>query len=479
MSIFPVILSGGSGTRLWPLSREQFPKQFIALVDGTSGSLLGETLKRLDGEAGYEPPTLLCNNGHRFLVADELDRAGIAARAILLEPVARNTAPAITLAALSALKSDPDAILVVMPSDHAIPDVQAFRAAVRNACAVAARRKLVLFGIPPVRPHTGYGYIRRGAPLTGGADAACSVDAFVEKPDAPTAAAYLEDGRYFWNSGIFVLHAQTFADEVRRLHREMLQACEDALDKAKEDLCFLRVDAEAFARCPSISVDYAVMERTDKTAMLPLDAGWSDVGSWSALRDLGAPDPNGNVKSGPTLLADTKNCFVHAETSLVATLGVENLIVVDTPDALLVAAGDRAEEVGRLAQCIKAAGRNEHAQHRRHHRPWGAFDILNEGPGFKVKLISVKPGGRLSLQMHHHRSEHWVVVSGRAKVTHGARIEFLEENQSSYISAGEWHRLENPGGDLLKIIEVQIGAYLGEDDIERAGDDYNRTPSET
>jgi len=483
MTIFPVILSGGSGTRLWPLSREKYPKQFIRnlcpIPDDNGKSLLGDTLTRLHGEPGYQPPTLLCNNDHRFLVTDELARAGIEARAILLEPVARNTAPAITLAALSAVQSDPDAVLVVMPCDHVIADKKGFRDGVRKASAIAAQNKLVLFGIKPQSPHTGYGYIRRGDALTATQQPAYRVDGFFEKPDAEVAATYLADGRYFWNSGIFVLHGQTFLEEVKRLRPEIYDACQPALMNGAEDLDFLRVDAESFARNPAISVDYAIMEKTDRAAMVPLDVGWNDVGSWPALRQLGSPDADGNVtngeESGSALMVDSRNTYVHTDGTLVATLGVEDLVIVNTDDALLVAASDRAQDVGKLAQQIKESGRLEYSDHKRHHRPWGTFDILNQGPGFKVKRISVNPGSRLSLQMHRRRSEHWVVVSGTAKVSRGDVTELIEENQSTYISVREWHRLENPGDEVLEIIEVQIGAYLEEDDIERAGDDYNRS----
>lgn len=477
MTVFPLILSGGSGTRLWPLSRARYPKQFIPLT-GDDGSLLGQTLQRLPRGEGIAPPTLICNQDHRFLVADELDRAGAAAREILLEPVARNTAPAITLGALSATREDPHAILAVMPSDHRIGSASRFRDLVGRAAAEAEHGRFVLFGVRPTQPHTGYGYIRchdaPGTPDTVG----LAVDRFVEKPDRETAERYLASGTYFWNSGIFILHAATFLDEVARLRPDLFEACRTAFDKARPDLCFLRPDAAAFEGCPSVSVDYAVMEHTDKAVMMPLDTEWSDVGSWSALWALGAADSNGNVVQGRAVAQDTKDTFIHADNTLVATLGVSNLVVVDTPDALLVADRDRAQEVGAIVAAIEAGGGTEHAEHRRHHRPWGTFDVLNEGPGFKVKLISVKPGGRLSLQRHRHRSEHWVVVAGTARVTRGDDVLSVLPNQSVYISAKEWHRLKNPGQQDLKIIEVQIGAYLEEDDIERKGDVYNRDASE-
>ncbi len=474
MTVFPLILSGGSGTRLWPLSRARYPKQFIPLTGDDSSSLLGQTLQRLPHGSGVAAPTVICNQDHRFLVADELDRAGRAARQILLEPVARNTAPAITLGALSAIQEDPDAILAVMPSDHRIGSTSRFRNLVALAAETAAGGRFVLFGVPPTHPHTGYGYIRcHDAPGTTDA-AAFAVDRFVEKPDSETAERYLASGNYFWNSGIFILHAATFLDEVARLQPNLFEACRAAFDTAQPDLCFLRPDAAAFERCPPVSVDYAVMEHTDKAVMMPLDTEWSDVGSWSALWSLGRADADGNVVQGRAIARDTSDTFILAENTLVATLGVSNLVVVDTPDALLVADRDRAQDVGAIVAAIDAGGGTEHAEHRRHHRPWGTFDVLNEGPGFKVKLISVKPGGRLSLQRHRHRSEHWVVVAGTARVTRGDDVLSVRPNQSIYISAEEWHRLENPGQQALKIIEVQIGAYLEEDDIERKGDAYNR-----
>ncbi|MEM1045380.1 MAG: mannose-1-phosphate guanylyltransferase/mannose-6-phosphate isomerase [Pseudomonadota bacterium] len=478
MTVFPLILSGGSGTRLWPLSRARYPKQFIPLTGDDGSSLLGRTLQRLPRGKGVAAPTLICNQDHRFLVADELERAGLAAREILLEPVARNTAPAITLGALSAIREDPDAVLAVMPSDHRIGSASRFQDLVARAAEEAAARRFVLFGVPPTQPHTGYGYIRCHRDANAPDAALLAVDRFVEKPDRETAERYLASGDYFWNSGIFILHAATFLDEIARLQPVLSEACHAALDGAVPDLCFLRPDAVSFERCPSVSVDYAVMEHTDKAVMMRLDTDWSDVGSWSALWTLGQADADGNVVQGRAIATDTKDTFIHAESTLVATLGISNLVVVDTPDALLVADRDRAQDVGAIVAAIDAGGGTEHAEHRRHHRPWGTFDVLNEGPGFKVKLISVKPGGRLSLQRHRHRSEHWVVVAGTAQVTRGDDVLSVQPNQSIYISAEEWHRLENPGQEDLKIIEVQIGAYLEEDDIERKGDAYNRDASE-
>jgi mannose-1-phosphate guanylyltransferase / mannose-6-phosphate isomerase len=476
--IFPVILSGGSGTRLWPLSRAMYPKQFIRSFNGQSSSFLAATLKRLGSEAGFAQPIVVCNNDHRFLVQEEVERAGVRPSALVLEPVARNTAPAAAVAALIVAQEDPAGILVLMPSDHVIKDEPGFVSAVRRAAEVARTGKLVLFGIAPSGPHTGYGYIRRGAPLAGFAEA-YAVDAFTEKPDPQTAAAYLDAGTYSWNSGIFIFEARTFLDELARLEPSILDAARQALAGAREDLGFLRLGQEAFARAPATSIDYAVMERTSAAAVLPVDIGWSDVGSWSSLWELSARDAEGNAVSGDTLLQATTNSYVHSERTLVATLGVENLIIVDTPDALLVADRARAQEVSGIVARLKEAGRKEHAQHLRSYRPWGYFETLSLGPRFQVKLLHVKPGGKLSMQMHHHRSEHWVVVHGTAKVSIGGEEKLVRENESVYIVATQWHRLENPGKTPLEIIEVQIGSYLGEDDIVRADDVYHRTPDET
>jgi mannose-1-phosphate guanylyltransferase / mannose-6-phosphate isomerase len=474
----PVVLSGGAGTRLWPLSRALYPKQFIQFPQIQSETFLAGALERLAPTQGFAAPVVVCNNDHRFLVKDEAERSGIRPRAIVLEPVARNTAPAVAVAALLAERDDAEAILVVMPSDHVIRDEQRFAAAVRRAGEIAAAGKLVLFGITPDGPHTGYGYIRRGAPLAG-FDGAYAVTEFTEKPDRETAAGYLAAGGYDWNSGIFVLGARAFLGELERFEPAILDAARRALDSAHNDLGFLRLDANAFASAPGISIDYAVMERTSLAAVLPIDVGWSDVGSWSSLWDLSTRDPDGNAVHGDALLEATRDCYVFSEKSLVATLGVSDLVIVETPDALLVADRNRAQDVGKVVAKLKAAGRKEHESQVRHYRPWGFFETLNMGPRFQVKLLHVKPGGKLSMQMHHHRSEHWVVVHGTAKVTVGNEERLVHENQSVYIVATQWHRLENPGKTALELIEVQIGSYLGEDDIVRTDDVYNRSPDET
>jgi len=473
--IHPVILAGGQGTRLWPVSRSSFPKQFAYLLPQDAKSLLGTTLSRLSVTAGFEPPTILCNRDHRFLVNEELELGGIAASSILLEPVGRNTAPAIAVAALSVFRGDPDAIMVVVPADHAIADGTAFVAAVRQAATLAETGRIVLFGIKPTEPNTGYGYICRGELIKGLCFAAFGVDKFSEKPNLEVAKEFLADDRYTWNSGIFVFKAAVFIDELRTLEPDLLVSAEGALDAATTDLGFLCLDRSAFEKAKSVSVDYAVMERTTKAAVLPLDIGWSDVGSWSSLAELLPHDADGNSGSGARILEDTRDTYIHADSSLVATLGVSNLVIVQTGDALLVADRSRAQDVGSIVNRLKATGRQEHAQHAVSHRPWGSFQTLNLGDRFQVKLLRVKPQGKLSMQMHHHRSEHWVVVKGTALVTVGDTEKLLYENESVYISSTEWHRLENPGKVLLEIIEVQIGSYLGEDDIVRRDDIYNRS----
>ncbi len=474
--IVPVILSGGSGTRLWPLSRTMYPKQFIRFFNG-QGTLLGSTLRRID-DAAFAAPIIVCNNDHRFLVREELSRAALEAEAIVLEPVARNTAAAVAVAALAAVRKSPDAVIAVMPSDHVVKDGEAFVDALKRAAAVAATGKLVLFGIVPTGPHTGYGYIRRGASLAGDTGG-FAVDAFFEKPNRATAETYLADGGYFWNSGIFVLHARTFLSELEQLAPEILAAARGALNAASEDLGFLRLDGASFASSPNISIDYAVIEKTKRAAMMPIDVGWSDVGSWSSLWEAAPRDADANAVEGDAILIDTKNCLVHSERSLVATIGLEGLVIVDTPDALLVADQSRAQDVSALVGRLKALNRPEHAQHIRSYRPWGFFEQLGTGARFQVKLLHVKPGGQLSMQMHHHRSEHWVVVRGTAKVTIGESEKLVQENESVYITATHWHRLQNPGKVPLEMIEVQIGSYLGEDDIIRADDVYHRAPDET
>ncbi len=477
-TIIPVILSGGSGTRLWPVSRARYPKQLIRGLVTPGESLLGATLARLPAGRDVSPPLLICNNAHRFLVKEECERVGVTPSAILLEPMGRNTAPAIAIAALHAAAKDPSAVLVVMPSDHVIRDGERFCAEVQRAAEVAQRGNIVLFGIRPTEGHTGYGYIRRGEPLAGDTGA-FAVARFAEKPDRETAETYVASGDYLWNSGIFVFRADVILGELGRLAPEVLEAAERAIAGAVADLGFLRVDAGAFAAAPSVSVDHAVMEKTNAAAVIPLDIGWSDLGSWSALWDIAPRDDDGNVVRGDAFTEDTRNCYIHSERALVSTIGVEDLVIVDMPDTVLVAHKSRAQDVSRIVSRLKAANRTEHEQHIRTHRPWGYFETLNIGPRFQVKLLHVKPGGLLSMQMHHHRSEHWVVVQGTAKVTVDGRESLVQENESVYIVATQWHRLENPGKIPLELIEVQVGAYLGEDDIIRSDDVYARSPEET
>lgn len=477
-TIVPVILSGGSGTRLWPLSRAMYPKQFIRFLEGQNESFLGAALSRLPSSGGFAPPLVICNSDHRFLALEELERAGISSASIVLEPVARNTAPAIAVGAVMAEREDPEAIIVVMPSDHIVAKQDAFTEAVRKAAAVAAGGKLVLFGIHPTSPHTGYGYIRQGPPLPG-FEGAFAVAGFAEKPDAATAAGYLADGGYTWNSGIFVLHARTFLDELGRLAPAILTAARACVDASTIDLAFRRLDAKAFAASPAISVDYAVMEHTSAAAMLPIDVGWSDVGSWSSLWEIAPHDQHENHLHGAGLLQDTTGCFVHSGKAFTATLGVRDLMIVNTPDALLVADRSRSQDVSKLVAALKASGRREHEQHVRSYRPWGFFETLSLGSRFQVKLLHVKPGAKLSMQMHHHRSEHWIVVQGIARVVIDDLVKLVHENESAYISATQWHRLENPGKVPLELIEVQNGSYLAEDDIVRSDDIYRRSESET
>ena len=473
MTLTPVVLSGGSGTRLWPLSRSMFPKQFIDLYG--DHSMLQETLMRLE-DLERTPPIVVCNEAHRFLVAEQLRQAGIDGASILLEPVGRNTAPAIALAALKAVESGAgDALLLVLAADHVIENREAFSAAVRQAASAAQRGALVTFGIVPDRPETGYGYIRRGAGLVEGG---YSVDAFVEKPDRSTAEAYLQSGDYLWNSGMFLFRADSYLDELERLRPEMLQAVSDAVQGAQRDLDFIRIDAQAFARSPSDSIDYAVMEKTERAVVVPLDAGWNDIGSWSSLWDVLDKDDQGNSVQGDVLMHDAHDNLAMSESRLLAAVGVKDLVMVETKDAVLVAHKSRSQEVKQIVERIRAEARSEADFHRVVYRPWGCFDSIEEGERFKVKRISVKPGGKLSLQMHHHRAEHWVVVSGTARVQRGEETLILTENESIYIHVGEKHSLENPGKLPLELIEIQTGSYLGEDDIVRFEDRYGRSTPE-
>jgi len=476
----PVILSGGAGTRLWPLSRELHPKQLLALIG--ERTMLQETALRLAGlEASA--PIVVCNEAHRFLVAEQLRQLAIEPLATLLEPFGRNTAPAIALAAHSALSGAEDPLLLVLPADHVIRDVQAFQAAVRVARVAAERGRLVTFGIVPTAAVTGYGYIERGAaddspsgaPASGGTTGAVfRIAGFVEKPPIERARAFMASGRHYWNSGMFLFRARRYLEELRRLAPAIAEACEAAFRGARSDLDFTRIDAQAFERCPADSIDYAVMEKTSDAAVVPLDAGWSDVGSWSALHDASAADGHGNVSRGDVVSEDTKGCYLYSESRLVSAVGLQDHVVIETKDAVLVAPKARVEDVKKLVARLKASGRYEHSLHREVFRPWGSYDSIENGTRFQVKRLKVKPGATLSLQLHHHRAEHWIVVTGTARITRGEDTFLLEENQSTYIPIGVKHRIENPGKIPLHIIEVQSGSYLGEDDIVRFEDRYGR-----
>lgn len=472
--MIPVILSGGSGTRLWPLSRSLYPKQFLPLVSGQT--MLQETLARLNGVNGIADPLVVCNEDHRFIVAEQLRQLGVASSTILLEPVGRNTAPAIAVAALTAMAHGEDPLLLVLAADHVIRNVEAFHAAIGLARSAAEQGALVTFGITPTAPETGYGYIRRsGNSEWGVTNGVYPIAQFVEKPDLATAQSYLASSEYFWNSGMFLFRASAFLTELERFAPEILAACQQAVASEKSDLDFVRLNAEAFAACPSDSIDYAVMEKTDKAMMAPLDAGWNDLGSWSALWDVQEKDSNGNVIKGDVLAINAHNNYLHsADGRLVAAVGLDNAVVVDTKDAVLVAHRDHVQEVKKIVDELRAKNRKEATQHRVGYRPWGNYDSIDKGQRYQVKRITVAPGARLSVQMHHHRAEHWIVVSGTAKILNGDKEILLTENQSTYIPVGVIHALENPGKIPLELIEVQSGAYLGEDDIVRFEDRYGR-----
>lgn len=469
--IHPIILSGGSGTRLWPLSRAAYPKQLLQLV--SDHTLLQDTAARTLDDVGYAAPLLICNEEHRFLVDEQLRQVGIEAQAIILEPIARNTGPAIAVAALWLLARDPDALMLVQPSDHVIADPAEFHRAVMRGLAAAQDGRLVTFGIKPSRPDTGYGYIRAGAPLDG-AEGVLSVDRFVEKPDRSKAAAFVADGNFYWNSGIFLLGARAFLDELARINPPMLAACERAVQAGQADLSFFRLGSADFGSAPSLSIDHAVMEHTDRAAVVPVDMAWSDVGSWHALRDIGRSDADGNVCHGDVVMDRVRNSYIRTEGKLVAVVGVDNLVVVATEDAILVASADEAGQVSGLVETLRQRNRTEPMQHTTGHRPWGNYRTVDAGDRFQVKRITVKPGGQLSLQKHYHRAEHWVVVSGTALVQRGEDRMLVRENESVYIPIGTEHRLENPGKVPLQLIEVQSGPYLGEDDIVRLADTYGR-----
>ncbi|MBD3656645.1 MULTISPECIES: mannose-1-phosphate guanylyltransferase/mannose-6-phosphate isomerase [Marinobacter] len=473
--MIPVILSGGNGSRLWPLSRKAYPKQFLPLVGDQS--MLQQTLARLPID-GVEAPVVVANDEHRFIVKEQLDAIGSEPLAIVLEPFGRNTAPAVAMAAIEVARKDPKAIMLVLPADHAIDDTDAFRSAVLRAEEVARSGGLVLFGITPDRPETGYGYIAaRSQDAAPGA--ARPVRQFIEKPDAATAVRLLEEGGYYWNSGMFMFRADAYLQELQKHHRDIYDTCMLASRSLTRDMEFSRIPAEIFAHCPDESIDYAVMEKTRNALLVPMDAGWSDVGSWSAIWETRQKDERANAVVGDVCLEDSQGCLVHAGDKLVAMLGVQDLVVVDTKDALMVAHRDRVQDVKKLVNLLNDKHRSEAINHREVFRPWGSYDSIDMGNRFQVKRISVKPGERLSLQKHHHRAEHWIVVKGTAEVTRDHETFLLSENESTYIPIGAVHRLTNPGKIPLELIEVQSGAYLGEDDIERLEDRYGRTDAAT
>jgi mannose-1-phosphate guanylyltransferase / mannose-6-phosphate isomerase len=469
----PVILSGGAGTRLWPLSRELHPKQLLPLTGPRT--MLQQTLLRLEGLAAAAP-VIVCNEAHRFLVAEQLRQLKAEPRAIVLEPCGHSTAPAIALAAHAALRglatdaNAVDPILLVLPADHVITDVPAFQEAVRTAHSAAESGRLVTFGILPTRPETGYGYIQRGAAAGG----AYRIERFVEKPNSERAREFIQSGDYYWNSGMFVFRARRYLQELERFAPEMARICAAAFRAAHADLEFTRVDAALFNSCPADSIDFAVMEKTADALVVPLQAGWSDVGSWSALHEASEADAHGNVAHGDVISEDSEGSYLYSESRLVAAVGLRDYVVIETKDAVLVAPKSRVQDVKKLVLRLKERGRYEHALHREVFRPWGSYDSLENGPRFQVKRLKVKPGATLSLQMHRHRAEHWVVVAGSARITRGEEVFMLEENQSTYIPVGVKHRIENPGSILLEIIEIQSGSYLGEDDIVRFEDQYGR-----
>ncbi len=464
----PLVLAGGSGTRLWPLSRQHHPKQFLALTGGRT--MLQQTIGRLEGMHRAEP-IVVCNEEQRFLAAEQLRQVGIENSPILLEPAARNTAPAIALGALAAMDGGDDPLLLALAADHHIADASRFQAAIRAAEPLAAAGRLVTFGIVPTRAETGYGYIRRGAADGAG----YAVAAFVEKPAHDVAEGYLAAGDYFWNAGIFLFRASRILAEIEQLAPSIATAARAAWAGRKADGQFVRVDGPAFAASPSLSIDYAIMEKTADAAVVPVDAGWSDLGSWSALLDLETRDGDGNAFSGDVLAVGTTHTLARSDGRLVALVGVDDLIVVDTKDALLVARRGEVQRVREVVETLAAAGRDEHRNHRAVYRPWGRYDSIDAGPRDRVKRITVNPGARLSVQLHHHRAEHWVVVRGTARVLKGTETIMLTENQSIFIAVGEVHSLENPGRIPLELIEVQTGSYLGEDDIVRLEDRYGRT----
>ena len=469
--IHPVVLCGGSGTRLWPLSRAWYPKQLQALT--SERTLFQDTILRTADAARFAPPVVVGNHEHRFILAEQLHQLGVAPGTLVVEPMGRNTAPAAAVAALLLTRHEPDALMLVMPADHVIADARAFGDGVECARAAAACGRLVAFGITPTEPHTGYGYIRKGTPMSE-LPACFALERFVEKPDAATAQAWVDSGAYLWNSGIFLCPAARYLEELERRQPEIVTACRRAIAEGSGDPPFVRLGAEAFATSPSISIDYAVMEHLEGGVMVPVDIGWNDVGSWSALWQISGKDPAGNAMHGDVIAVDVADSLLRTEGPAVAALGLRDVVLVATKDAVLAASRERAEEVRELVEHLAQNGRAEHVAHTVVHRPWGCYETTDQGPRFRVKRLVVNPGQKLSLQMHHHRAEHWVVVQGTAKVERKGETLLLGENESTYIPVGTSHRLENPGRIPLHLVEVQTGTYLGEDDIVRFEDAYGR-----
>jgi len=468
--VYPVVLSGGVGTRLWPMSRVLQPKQLLPLT--SERSMLQETVSRVSGP-GFAPPMIVCNQEHRFVIAEQMRELQVTPEAIVLEPLGRNTAPAVTVAALLLAAKDPDAIMLVLPSDHVIGNIERFRDAVATAVTAARGDALITFGIPPTRPETGYGYIQRGDPCNGIPEC-FRIARFVEKPDLPTAEAYIASDQYAWNSGMFVFPVRSYLDEVARLKPDMFELCRQSVAQATTDLDFLRLDRASFEAMESVSIDYAVMEQTTKGAIVPANMEWSDVGSWAALWEISDRDAEGNVVVGDTIALDARNCYIRGDGHLVAVIGVEDLVIVATDDVVLVVPKQRAQDVKQIVDRIEKEGRTEHYVHTRVFRPWGWYKLIQDGPRFQVKEIMVEPGHRLSKQVHYHRAEHWIIVSGTARVTRDDETFLLTEDQSTYIPHNVKHSLENPGKIQLRMIEVQSGSYLGEDDIVRFEDNYGR-----
>ncbi len=472
--MIPVVLSGGVGSRLWPLSRGMYPKQLLPLVDD-GVSMLQQTVLRAQGIDSVKAPIIVCNEEHRFMVGEQLNQVGVDQARIILEPEGRNTAPAIALAAFAAAIDDPDEVLLVMPADHVVLDGAAFKQAVEKAMLIAAKGDLVTFGIVPSSPETGYGYIRSGE---SSQDGAFTVADFKEKPDQATAQRYLDEGGYYWNGGIFVFTASAYLTELKKFAPDVYEAAEAAMVGQRDDLDFIRINEDAFSESPNISVDYAVMEKTSKAKVIPLNAGWSDVGSWAALWEVSEKDSNGNALIGDVLTHDTTNTHIYSESKLVSAVGVDNLVIVETADAVMVANKGDSQNVKEIVKKLKSENRSQVSHHRKVYRPWGWYDSVDSGDRFQVKRIQVKPGARLSVQMHYHRAEHWVVVKGTAEVLNGNETILLRENESTFIPIGTTHALRNPSeSQPLEIIEVQSGSYLGEDDIVRIEDNYGRAGS--